>query len=182
MGCLIYKQIGFYLSQKIIQSKIPNPRQTILYFQKCLVKRKKQFVWGGFMSRNCAGAVTNPKVSTMSRAYETRGPGLKRIKYKSNPQHDECPEGNAILVISDERHKIKVLLDSGSNIFLLNQNTARTLKVPYEIRENRLKITAFNGEVSSTGGKYYAHPIQLENRYQWTSNHGLLRDCRCRQI
>jgi len=53
-------------------------------------------------------------------------------------------------------------LDSGSNIFLLNQNTARTLKVPYKIRENPLKITAFNGEASSTGGKYYSHPIQVE--------------------
>jgi len=114
------------------------------------------------MSRNCAGPVTNPKVTTMKRVYETRGPGPKRRKIKANPQHYECPEGNGILVISDKRHKIRVLLDSGSNIFLLNQNTARTLKVPYEIRENPLKITAFNGEVSSTGGKYYSHPIQLE--------------------
>jgi len=86
----------------------------------------------------------------------------KRTKTKPNPQHYECPEGNAILVISDKRHKIRILLDSPSNIFLLNQNTARTLKVPYEIRENPLKITAFNGEVSSTGAKYYSHPIQLE--------------------
>ena len=79
-----------------------------------------------------------------------------------NPQHYECPEGNAILVISDKRHKIRVLLDSGSNIFLLNQKTARTGKVSYEIRENPLKITAFNRKVSSPGGKYYSHPIQLE--------------------
>jgi len=34
--------------------------------------------------------------------------------------------------------------------------------VPYEIRENPLKITAFKGEVSSTRGKYYSHPIDLE--------------------
>jgi len=98
----------------------------------------------------------------MKRAYETRGPGPKRIKYKPNPQHSKCPEGNAILVISDKRHKIRVILDSGSNIVLLNQNTALTLQVPSEIRENLLTITVFNGEVSSTGGKYYSHPIQLE--------------------
>ena len=76
--------------------------------------------------------------------------GPKRTKIKPDPQHYECSEGNAILVISDKRHQIRVLLDSGSNIFLLNQNTAPTLKVPYEIREKLLKITAFNGEVSST--------------------------------
>jgi len=114
------------------------------------------------MSRNCAGAVTNPKVTTMKRACETRGPGPKRIKYKPNPQQYECPEGNAILVISDKRHKIRVVLDSGSNIFLLNQNTARTLKVSYKIREKPLKITAFKGQVSSRGGKYNSHLIQLE--------------------
>ena len=114
------------------------------------------------MSRNCAGRVKNPKVTKMKRACETQGPGPKRTKYKPNPWNYECPEGNAILVISDKRDKFRVLLESGYNIFLLNQNTARTLKVPYEIRENPLKITAFNGEVSSAGGKYYSHPIQLE--------------------
>jgi len=106
--------------------------------------------------------VTNPKVTTMNRAYETRGPGPKRIKYKPNPQHYECHEGNAILVVQDKWHNIRVLLHSGSNIFLLNENTARTLKVPYKIEETPLKITGLNGEVSSTGGKYYSHPIQLE--------------------
>jgi len=98
----------------------------------------------------------------MNRAYETSCSSPKRTKYKPNPQHYPCPEGNAILVISDKRHRTRVLLDSGSNIFLLNRNTARTLKVPDKIREKLLTITAFNGEVSSTGGKYYSHPIQLE--------------------
>jgi len=117
------------------------------------------------MSRNCTGGVTNPKtkiIPTIKRVHETRGPGPKRKKYNSSPQHYNCPEGNAFLLTSDKWYKIKVLLDSGSNIFLVNQNTTPTLKVPYEIRENLVKITAFNGEVSSTGGKYYSHPIQLE--------------------
>ena len=64
--------------------------------------------------------------------------------------------------MADKRHKIRVLLDSGSNIFLLNQQTARKIKVPYETRKIPLKITAFNGETSATGGKYYTHPIKLE--------------------
>jgi len=48
------------------------------------------------------------------------------------------------------------------NIFLLYENTTRTLKVPYEMRENLLKKTAFNCEGSSTGGKYYSYLIQLQ--------------------
>jgi len=98
----------------------------------------------------------------MKRVYETRGAGPKRRIHKPSPQHSECPEGNAFLTISAKWHKIKVLLDSGSNIVLLNQNTASTLNVPYEITEKPLKISTINGEVFSTGGKYYSHPIQLE--------------------
>ena len=98
----------------------------------------------------------------MKRNYEIRGPAPKRTKLKPSPRHYDCPEGSAFLFVSDKRHKIKVLLDSGSNIFLLNQKTARSLKIHYEIRETALQITAFNGEISSTGGKYYSHPIKLE--------------------
>ena len=87
-----------------------------------------------------------------------------RTKLKPSPKHYDCLEGSAFLFISDKRHKIRVLLDSGSNIFLLNQKTARSLKIPYEIRETPLQITAFNGEGSATGGKYYSHSIKLEIR------------------
>ena len=86
----------------------------------------------------------------MKRSYEIRGPAPKRTKLKPSPKHYDCREGSAFLFVSDKRHKIKVLLDSGSNIFLLNQKTARSLKIPYEIRETPLQITAFNGEISLT--------------------------------
>jgi len=46
--------------------------------------------------------------------------------------------------------------------------------VSYEIRDNPLKITAFNGELSSTGGKYNSHPIQLESG---TNGHKTLVPC-----
>ena len=60
----------------------------------------------------------------MKRSYETRGPAPKQTKIKPNTKHYDCPERCALLFVSDKRHKIKVLLDSGSNIFLLNQKTA----------------------------------------------------------
>jgi len=163
VGRPIYKQTGFYLSRKILFPEIPNHHQTILHIFKNIWLEGKAVFLRRLDEPKLRRRVNKPKkVTTMKRVYETRGPSPKRTKIKPNPQHYECPERNAILVISDKRHKIRVLLDSGSNIFLLNQNTTRTLKVPYEIRKNPLKITAFNGEVSSTGGKYYSHPIQLE--------------------
>jgi len=81
----------------------------------------------------------------MKRVYKTRGLAPKRTKHKPTPEHYECPEGNAFLVVSDKRHKINVFLDSGTNVFLLNQNTARTLKVRYKITKNLVRITVFNG-------------------------------------
>jgi len=57
---------------------------------------------------------------------------------------------------------INVLLDSGSNIFLINQDTARRLEIPTEARDLPLKITTFDGETAPTGGIFYTHPILLE--------------------
>jgi hypothetical protein len=112
---------------------------------------------------------------TMKRFIEDRGPAPKRTKLgKPSPKHYSCPEGRAILHISDRRHEIQVLLDSGSNIFLLNQKTARDLKIPYETRETPVPITAFDGKTSSTGGKYYTHPIELEIG---TNGHRTLVSC-----
>ena len=98
----------------------------------------------------------------MKRSYEIRGPAPKRTKLKPGPKHYDCREGSAFLLVSDKRHKIKVLLDSGSNKFLLYQETARSLKISYEIGETPFQITALNGEISLTGGKYYSYSIKLE--------------------
>jgi len=57
---------------------------------------------------------------------------------------------------------ISVLLDSGSNIFLMNQKTARRLEIPSEARDSPLKITTFDSETTPTGGIFYTHPIRLE--------------------
>jgi len=78
------------------------------------------------------------------------------------PKHYACPEGKAIIEIKGRKHAINVLLDSGSNIFLMNQDTARRLKIPTEASDSRLKITTFDGETAPTGGTFYTDPILLE--------------------
>ena len=117
------------------------------------------------------------KAITMKRTLEQMGPAPKRAQqiHKPIPRHYECPEGNASIYIADKRHRIRVLLDSGSNTFLLNQQTTRKIKVPYETRKIPLKITAFNCETSATGGKYYTHPIRLEIG---TNGHTTMESCK----
>ena len=60
------------------------------------------------------------------------------------------------------RTRIRVLLDSGSNIFLINQNLVKNLDIPYETRQTALPILTFEGTNASCGGKHFTHPILLE--------------------
>ena len=64
--------------------------------------------------------------------------------------------------------RIRVLLDSGSNIFLLHEKLVNQLEIPYEVRQKAIDIIAFNGNTTSSGGKRYTHPITLEigNRHR----------------
>ena len=78
------------------------------------------------------------------------------------PKHYACPEGKAYIESQGRKHMINVLLDSDSNIFLLNQESARRLSISTEARDKPLEIATFDGETVSTGGKYYTHPILLE--------------------
>jgi len=57
---------------------------------------------------------------------------------------------------------LNIVLDSGSNIFLMNQDTARRLDIQTEARDSPLKITTFNGETAPTRGIFYTHPVLLE--------------------
>ena len=98
-------------SRNILPSKFPTIIRLFYVFKNGWWE-DRHFVWGRFESRNCAGTVTNPKVTRINRVYERPGPGPKGTKDKPSPQHNECPEENSFLVILDKRHKIKVLLDS----------------------------------------------------------------------
>jgi len=78
------------------------------------------------------------------------------------PKHYACPEGKVIIEVKERKQAIKVVLDSGSNIFLMKQNTAQRLEIPTEARDSQVKITTFDGETGPTGGIFYTHPILLE--------------------
>src|SRR5437879_5655782 len=78
------------------------------------------------------------------------------------PKRDKCPEANVILETGGRRIKIQVLLDSGSNIFLLNAKLVREGNIPYAIRPEAVEIKGFDGTITSRGGKHFSHPIILE--------------------
>jgi len=78
------------------------------------------------------------------------------------PKHYECPQGWAYLETGVNRIRIRVLLDSCSNIFLLNEKLVNQFQIPYEVRQKAIDIVAFDGVVVSSAGKKYSHPITVE--------------------
>ena len=100
---------------------------------------------------------------TQKRRLHQTLPISKRLKAtKPKPKHYDCPEGYASLKSIKSRTRVRVLLDSGSNIFLINQNLVKNLHIPYETRQTALPILTFEGTNASYGGKHYTHPILLE--------------------
>jgi len=95
----------------------------------------------------------------MQRFHQQQSESSRPIK---KPKHYASLEGKAFIEIKGRKRAINVLLDSGSNIFLMNQDTGQRLEIPTEARDSPLKITTFDGKTAPTGGKFYTHPILLE--------------------
>jgi len=85
---------------------------------------------------------------TMKRFYQEPTERSRPIK---KPEHYACPEGQVFIELKGRKDAINGLLDSGSNIFLMNQDTARRLEIPTEASDSPLKITTFDGETAPTG-------------------------------
>jgi len=62
--------------------------------------------------------------------------------------HYKCPEGPAFIEAAGRRIRIRVLLDSESNILLINKDLVKHFDIPYETRQKALNILAFDGEVN----------------------------------
>jgi len=73
-----------------------------------------------------------------------------------------CPEGHARIYILGKRYQIPVLLDSGSNIFLINEQLFEDLHIPYHSRTDAVQIQGFTGETISSGGTNFTKPLCLK--------------------
>ena len=88
--------------------------------------------------------------------------GKRNQSIAQEPQRYQYPEGHAHIYVLGNRYRIPVLLDSGSNIFLINKTLVQDLNIPYESRTDAIPIQGFTGETISTGGSHFTHPLNLE--------------------
>ena len=80
----------------------------------------------------------------------------------TEPQCYECPEGHAHIYILGKRYRIPVLLDSGSNIFLINEQLVKDLHISYYSCTDAVQIQGFTEEIISSGGSHFTKPLYLE--------------------
>jgi len=80
----------------------------------------------------------------------------------NEPHRYDCPEGQANIYIVGKRYRIRVLLDSGSNIFLINEQLVKDLHIPYHCRADAVQIPGFTREVISSGRSHLTKPLYLE--------------------
>jgi len=99
------------------------------------------------------------ETAVMKTLHQNLSESPKPIK---KAKHYDSPEGKAFIEVQGRKYPINILLDSGSNIFLMNQETTRRVDLPTEARDSPLKITTFDGETTPTGGTFYTHTILLE--------------------
>jgi len=80
----------------------------------------------------------------------------------NEPQRYDCPEGHVHIDILGKPYRIPVLLDSGSNIFLINEHLVKDLHIPYHSQADAVQIQGFTGEAISSGGSHFTKPLYPE--------------------
>jgi len=80
----------------------------------------------------------------------------------NEPQRYDCPEEHPHIYILGKRYRIPVLLDSGSNIFLINEQLVKDLHISYHSRADAVQIQGFTGEAISSAGSHFTKPLYLE--------------------
>jgi len=92
----------------------------------------------------------------------------------NEPHHYACPAGHAHIYILGKRYPIPVLLDSGSNIFLINEQLVKDLYISYRSLADAFQIQGFTGQAISSGGSHLTKPLYLEIG---TNKHSSLVSC-----
>jgi len=80
----------------------------------------------------------------------------------NEPHRYDCHEGDPHIYILGKRYRIPVLLDSRSNIFLINKQLVKDLQIPYHSRADAVQIQGFTGEAISSTGSHFTNPLYLE--------------------
>ena len=144
---------------KTASSGLPNNQiRKSKYFLICLRRPN----WSKLRWRGNKHEKTIVTMTQKPKIYQTLPIGKILKTSKPKRKHCDCLDGYAYIETIKGRTRVRVLSNSASNIFLINQNLVKNLHLPYETRQTALAILVFEGTKASYGGKHYTHPILLE--------------------
>jgi len=69
-----------------------------------------------------------------------------------------------LLHLDGKKHQIRVLLDTGCSIVLLNSQTLEKLAIPKKKRKRAHSIESYTGESVQGAGQFYTEPMLLQHR------------------
>lgn len=90
--------------------------------------------------------------------------GKRKKSIAQERQLYQFPGGHAHIYVVWNPYRILILLDSGSNILLINKTLVHDLNIHYASRtdSDAIPIQGFIGETISTGGSHYTHSLYQE--------------------
>jgi len=130
-----------------------------------------QFVWGDLSGRNNAGVVTNTRNYTIPNMSQWGRQSLQLSPEWTDPWEDllireperyNSLEEHAHIYILGKHYRIPVLLDTGSNSFLINEQLTEDLFISYHLRTDPVQIQGFTGESICSWGRIFTKPLFLE--------------------
>jgi len=68
-----------------------------------------------------------------------------------------------------KQHPVKVLLDTGCSIALINQDTAKRLQIPLQKHQREKIIENFVGQKVQGAGTHRTNPVLLQHRHHFSS-------------
>ena len=118
---------------------------------------------GGFLKGPPAWP-TGEAQGTISGAGQKRknegGEGAPAKKPKGGPR----PVIRLVLTVGTQDHRVRILLDTGCSIPLLNRKTVGKLGVELQKHDQPLPIENFTGQTVEGAGQYYTQPLLLRHR------------------
>ena len=101
-----------------------------------------------------------------SRKWKSRKPsaGTPSSKNPRKLASGTCLVIDMVLYQGEKGHRIKVLLDTGCSIALINEKTAEKLGLERRKHKQADSIESFTGESVKGAGQYYTEPLVLQHR------------------
>ena len=105
-----------------------------------------------------------------SRKRKNREPsaGTQSSKKPRKSASSTRPVIDMVLYQGEKGHRIKVLLDTGCSIALINEKTTEKLGLKRRKHKQAHSIESFMGESVKGAGQYYTEPLLLQHRKHYS--------------